>query len=126
MSMWTLTSWSMYSKSASLARKGAAFWRTPVLRLSMHTTRQPSERSLSQRWLPMKPAPPVTNARGFLVADLAPVIATSESPVADACSPDLSRVQGVAAIDYEVRLVHQGGHALQVKLAELLPLGDDY
>src|ERR687889_426896 len=74
----------------------------------------------------MKPAPPVTRARGARAPKLAPVIATSEPPVADACSPDLSRVQGVAAIDEEGRLVHQGGHALQVKLAELLPLGDNY
>src|SRR5215204_5565985 len=74
----------------------------------------------------MKPAPPVTSARGLLIPELAPIITPSETPVADACSPDLSRVQGVAAIDEEGRLVHQGGHALQVKLAELLPLGDDY
>src|SRR5215211_2222924 len=74
----------------------------------------------------MKPAPPVTSARGLLGPGLAPVIATSEPPVADTCGPDLSRVQGVAAIDEEGRLVHQGGYALQIKLAELLPLGDDY
>src|SRR5215216_2984057 len=123
MSMWTLTSWSMYSKFASLARKGVTFARTPVLRLSMQTTRQPSERSLSQRWLPMKPDPPVTSARGLLEAGLAPVIATSESPVQESCLPEGRSIEGVTAVHDELWVPHQRGGLLGIQAPHLLPLG---
>src|SRR5215218_7618335 len=89
----------------------------------MHTTRQPSERSLSQRWLPMKLAPPVTNARGFLVADLAPVIATSESPVQQSCFPRGDGIEGVTAVHDELWVPHQRGNLLGIKASHLLPLG---
>src|SRR5918995_1086366 len=105
--MWTLTSWSIYSKFASLASKGATFPRTPVLGLSMQTTRYPWERSLSQRWLPIKPAPPVTSARGFLVTSLVPVMATSEPPVQEPCLPYGGRIEGVTAVHDELWLSHQ-------------------
>src|SRR5215212_14915 len=123
MSMWTLTSWSMYSKFASLARKGVTFSRTPVLRLSMQTTRQPSERSLSQRWLPMKPAPPLTSARGILVAGLSPVIATSETPVQQSCFPRGGGIEGVTAVHDELWVPHQRGDLPGIKAPHLLPLG---
>src|SRR5215216_1757679 len=123
MSMWTLTSWSMYSKFASLARKGVTFARTPVLRLSMQTTRQPSERSLSQRWLPMKPDPPVTSALGLLVAGLAPVIASSETPVQQSCFPGGRSIEGVTAVHDELRVPHQRGGLLGIQAPHLLPLG---
>src|SRR5829696_8766352 len=123
MSMWTLTSWSMYSKFASLARKGVTFARTPVLRLSMQTTRQPSERSLSQRWLPMKPAPPVTSARGLLVAGLGTVIAASETPVQQSCFPRGCSIEGVTAVHDELRVPHQRGGLIGIQAPHLLPLG---
>src|SRR4051812_40018990 len=37
--------------------------RVPVKKLSTHRTSCPRARSSSQRWLPRKPAPPVTNTR---------------------------------------------------------------
>src|ERR671911_523729 len=115
--MWVLTSCSAYSKSASRARKGATFSSTPVLRLSMQTTLQPSERSLSQRWLPMKPAPPVTSA-------LASVIATSESPVKEPCFLRGGRIEGVTAVHDELWLAHQRGGPGWIQPPYLFPLGD--
>src|SRR5262245_35136850 len=58
---------SVMSTSSTASFGSAATWsrflRRPVLRLSRTSTRWPSARKRSTRWLPMKPAPPVTIAR---------------------------------------------------------------
>src|SRR5215469_2901826 len=42
---------------------GSTFCRLPVTRLSTATTENPSFSSRAHKWLPRKPAPPVTTAR---------------------------------------------------------------
>src|SRR5512143_1983409 len=52
--------------SASLPSRWARLPRRPVERSSRTRTRQPQRSSSSVRWEPMKPAPPVTSARGTI------------------------------------------------------------
>src|SRR4028118_851404 len=115
--MCVVTSWWTYSKSGK-SRRWATFSRLPVRRLSMQTTRYPSEISRSHRWLPIKPAPPVTRARGASLA-------TAEAPVGQAGLAGVSRVEGIAAVYEQLRLLHEGGRAPEVEVPNLLPLRDD-
>src|SRR5918994_7725055 len=71
----------------------------------------------------MKPAPPVTSARGLLVAGLAPVIASSETPVQQSCFPGGGSIEGVTAVHDELRVPHQRGGLLGIQAPHLLPLG---
>src|SRR5215217_9094874 len=70
----------------------------------------------SQRWLPRKPAPPVTSARGL------PSLCTSEARVPEAGFAPGGRVENVAAINDELRITHQGGRFPGVELLQILPL----
>src|SRR5215208_688849 len=71
----------------------------------------------------MKPAPPVTSARGLLVARLAPVIATSETAVQQSCFPGGRSIEGVTAVHDELRDPHQRRGLLGIQGPNLLPLG---
>src|SRR4028119_100104 len=115
--MCVVTSWWTYSKSGE-SRRWATFSRLPVRRLSMQTTAYPSEISRSHRWLPIKPAPPVTRARGASLA-------TAEAPVGQAGLAGVSRVEGIAAVYEQLRLLHEGGRAPEVEVPDLLPLRDN-
>src|SRR5215212_7483043 len=102
----------------------AMFSSVPVRRLSMQTTLYPSERSLSQRWLPTKPAPPVTSTR--FLRPPPEFLATAEALVANSGGPDLSRLISVATVHEELRGLHKGCCPLEIQSPHLLPLRHHY
>jgi hypothetical protein len=63
-------------------------------------------------------APPLTSARLLL--------ATPEAPVAYPGSPDLPRVEGIAAVHEHLGLLHEGCGLREVQGLYLLPLCDAY
>src|SRR5215203_4513688 len=69
----------------------------------------------SQRWLPRKPAPPVTSARGLSS------LFTSKARVPEAGFTPGGRVENVAAINDELRIAHQGSRFPGVEALEDLP-----
>src|SRR5215204_3631841 len=71
----------------------------------------------------MKPDPLVTSALGLLEAGLAPVIASSESPVQESCFPGGGSIEGVTAVHDELWFPHQRGGLLGIQAPHLLPLG---
>ena len=77
------------------------FSREPVLRLSIQSTLQPSERSRSQRWLPRKPPPPVTSARGLLLT-------TPKTLVGETGLEGRGGVEDVAPVHQELGRLHEG------------------
>src|SRR5215212_11058204 len=87
----------------------------PVMRLSTQTTPYPSAMRRSQRWLPRKPAPPVTSARGLSS------LFTSKALVPEAGFAPGGRVENVAAINDELRITHQGSRFPGVEVLEDLP-----
>src|SRR5918911_1331610 len=82
------------------------FSRLPVHRLSTQTTSYPSFRSRSHRWLPTKPAPPVTSARFFFLV-LPPLLSTAKTAVEQASSGRGPGIQDVAAVHEEPRSLHE-------------------
>src|SRR5215212_5035596 len=102
------------------------FSKEPVLRLSMQRPRYPSERSLSHRWLPTNPAPPVTKARLILDPVLAWALATPEARVVYPGRPSLAGVQCVATVHDDFGFLHEGSGTLEVEGTDLFPLGDHY
>src|SRR6266581_2850066 len=102
----------------------AMFSGEPVRRLSMQTTSQPCARRKSQRWDPMKPAPPVT--RIFTRApsgrqDGLP----SDRVVLEAEAPHAVRLPEVAPVEDHSAL-EQAPQALEVEVLELVPLRDQH
>src|SRR3712207_5764851 len=107
---------STYSKSGEFVG-WAMFSSVLVHRLSMQTTLYPSESSLSQRWLPTKPAPPVTSAR---------FLGTTEAPIVDPGGLDLLRDKRVATVHQQGRPLHQRGRTLEVQLPKFIPLSHQH
>src|SRR5215212_1436475 len=70
----------------------------------------------SQRWLPRKPAPPVTSARGLSS------LVTSEARVPEISFAPGVRVENVAAVHDEFRIAHQGSRLPGVEPLQILPL----
>src|ERR1700746_1132837 len=73
----------------------------PVMKLSRASTRTPLPRSASQRWEPMKPAPPETTARGFALPLLA-----ADTSIGEAELAHHRRHVDVAAVDDD-RIAHR-------------------
>src|SRR5918994_826606 len=80
------------------------------------TTRRPAFPSAFAAWLPMYPAPPVTRTtRGS---------AATNGVIREPVLLHLVRGEQVAAVD-DHRRSHERPHALEVRTAELVPLGHD-
>src|SRR5215208_6342353 len=74
----------------------------------------------SQRWLPRKPAPPVTSARGLSS------LFTSEASVPEAGFAPGGRVEDVAAVHDELRIVHGGSRLPGVEALKVLPFRNQH
>src|SRR5262252_10527845 len=128
--------WRTASSGPSTKMKCVTSWRTkrnrfsgsrcamlrgfPVRRLSIAITSWPSARRRSQRWLPRKPAPPVTSTLMRL-----PFSRPSDALVAPAVDPHLAGLVDVPQVDHD-GLLHPRGEAWQVERAELVPLGREH
>src|SRR6266545_4686158 len=108
------------------SKRGSRMWAIlsiePVRRLSMQTISQPRASRKSQRWEPMKPAPPVTSTRTAPSSDgqdgLSP-----DRVVLEAEAPHALRLVEVPPVENE-RAAHQAPQPLQIEKPELVPLGD--
>src|SRR5438270_2848515 len=92
----------------------------PVRKLSRASTRLPCASSASHRCEPMKPAPPETTARGFALP-----LAAADTSVDEAELAHRGRHVDVAAVDQH-RPTHRRLDPREVKLPELVPLGDEH
>src|SRR5574341_474817 len=90
------------------------FSRAPVEILSMHTTSSPRFKKLSQRWEPIKPAPPVIRILAIVSANRI---------VGETQLPEVRGVIDVAAVKDHRTLEHCFDQ-LEVRPAKLVPFGD--
>src|SRR5256885_1862439 len=88
----------------------------PVMKLSSASTRMPRASSASQRWDPMKPAPPETTARGL-------ELLAANAAVREPEALHDGRIVDVPPVD-DHRPPHQLLEARHVELAELVPFRD--
>src|SRR2546422_4928718 len=109
------------------ARKCSTLSVVPVERLSRQTTSQPRARRDSERWDPMKPAPPVTRmrmdprrCRSGREDRLAP-----DRVVLEPQSAHALRLVDVSPVEDE-RPSHDLTQPLEVQELELVPLPDDH
>src|SRR6267378_7071530 len=102
---------------------GATLSGDPVRKLSMQMTWSPSSRKRSQRCEPMNPAPPVIRTRPMLSPSGAHGGAADRHVREAVLAHDLGLVD-VAPVEDE-RPLHQQLHAVEVRPAELVPLGHD-
>src|SRR3989442_8422893 len=97
--------------------------REPVSRLSMQTTSQPLPSMKSQRWEPMKPAPPVTRTRNGASSGRQDGLA-SDGVVLEAEPAHALRLVEVATVEDD-GAAQETAEALEVEGLELVPLRDE-
>src|SRR3989304_2511704 len=118
--MWLVTSCLTKEKRGS--GRWAMFSMFPVRRLSMQTTSAPLPRRNSQRWEPMKPAPPVTKTRiERLSGENRPA---ADRVILEAQPPHAVGLVEVPAVE-DHGAPHERAQALEVQELELVPLGDE-
>src|SRR5215467_2313417 len=96
----------------------------PVSRLSMQTTSHPWPSRKSQRWEPMKPAPPVTRTRTGASSGRQNGLA-SDGVVLEAEPAHALRLVEVATVEDD-GTAQEAAEPLQVEVLELVPLRDEH
>src|SRR5438445_13341957 len=98
--------------------------REPVSRLSMQTTSQPLPSRKSQRWEPMKPAPPVTRTRNG-AASARPDGLASDGAVLEAEPAHALPPVAVAPVGDD-GAAQEAAAAREVEVLERVPLRDGH
>src|SRR5438876_11205744 len=98
--------------------------REPVSRLSMQTTSQPLPSRKSQRWEPMKPAPPVTRTRNGASSGRQDGLA-SDGVVLEAEPTHSLRLAEFASVDDD-ETAQEAAESFEVEVLKFVPFFDEH